>query len=103
MSILLDVILGQQEKLPNILSGGFQFYNYGHYSIAASSGGGAIQTRREGTDPCSWVGSGETARTTANAFYLDASKTSGTGFGVYQNDKNVQPNNIALIYWKRLQ
>ena len=98
----MDVLIGQQEKLPNILSSNFSFYNYGHHSIATSSGGGAIRATTVGTAPAGW-GGGESAQQTTNVLYLDASKTTGTGLGVYQSDKHVQANNIAVVYWKRFQ
>lgn len=102
MSILLEVIIGQQEKLPNILSGNFRFYNYGHHNIAVVSGGGAIQATNEATNPSGW-GGGENSRQTTNALYLDASKTTGSGSGVYQSNKHVQANNITVVYWERRQ
>lgn len=99
---LTEVIIGQQEKLPNILSGNFRFYNYGHHNIAVVSGGGAIQATNEATNPSGW-GGGENSRQTTNALYLDASKTTGSGSGVYQSNKHVQANNITVVYWERLQ
>ena len=102
-SISPNLLIGQPETLPNIKSGSCDFFNYNHHAIAINltAAGAIVVDNISENNTAGWAG-GETRINYNNAFYLDASKTTGTGKGVYKDGAHVQPSYISVKTWLRL-
>lgn len=90
------------EKLPNIKSGSVYFFNYNHHGIAVgvSAAGAVVLDNTDPNNVAGWTG-GDNRINYKNSFYFDASKTTGTGAGVYGDGNHVQPSCLTVIFWLR--
>lgn len=95
-SILLEVILAEREKLPNIV--GFTDWWSGGGGTSSSNMGAFYNALPKQSSKYVGTASGE-----MQLLGFDASLTTGTGAGVYKNNAHVQPNSVTLCYWQRLQ
>jgi len=84
------IVVLMPERLPNIV--GYLYVD------DVNNGTGAIRTYdNQGYGPAG----GYVATTRHTAFDFNASRTTGTGNGVYKDNAHVQPNTIVTLYWIR--
>ena len=98
----MNLIIGQHEKLPNI---------YALFDLGLDGEGSGVAGYCHGTGAIEGLISTEAYRvpdasssrkTTLRGWRLDASKTAGTGNGVYGDGNHVQPNTLISRCWLRL-
>ena len=105
-SNITNLITAQKESLPNIT--GYALIRLGstagvQATLHIAGRGGALtatsDTRNEIT---ALSGATSASKTENHILNIDASQTTGTGSGVYQNDAHVQPNTITIKHYLRL-
>ena len=92
-SISSNLLIGQHEKLPNITG------SFDEQRLAFGYADGAF----DGWEASSIIGSLWPNTNIENGRYIfNASHTTGTGAGVYEDNAHVQPNNISCRSWLRV-
>lgn len=101
-----NLITAQKESLPNIT--GYALIRLGstagvQATLHIAGRGGALTATSDARNEITALSGATSASKTENHILnIDASQTTGTGSGVYQNDAHVQPNTITIKHYLRL-
>lgn len=90
------MLIGQPERLPNIV-GFTDWWSYGNGTSSANMGAFFNAAPLLDTGASYNPSSGNKSQLLS----FDASRTTGTGSGVYQNGAHVQPNTVTTKMWLR--